>query len=90
MPEDRRRFSSTSSFDIRVAVLGYVSAGKSTVLNALLQGKYTEVAMRRTMAGVNSFRNVSSNEANSSSSSNHHRSTVDHHNRQREGPYYYY
>jgi small GTP-binding protein len=44
------------SFDIQVALLGNVSAGKSTVLNALLQGKYSEVAMRRTTAGVNFFR----------------------------------
>jgi ribosome biogenesis GTPase A len=28
----------TQAFEIRVALLGYVSAGKSTVLNALLQG----------------------------------------------------
>jgi GTPase SAR1 family protein len=44
------------TFEIKVALLGYVSAGKSTVLNAMLQGKYSEVAMRRTTAGVNLFR----------------------------------
>jgi small GTP-binding protein len=44
------------SFEIKVALLGYVSAGKSTVLNALLQGKFSQVAMRRTTAGVNKFR----------------------------------
>jgi small GTP-binding protein len=44
------------TFDVKVALLGNVSAGKSTVLNALLQGKYSEVAMRRATAGVNFFR----------------------------------
>jgi GTPase Era involved in 16S rRNA processing len=46
----------TVTFEIKVALLGYVSAGKSTVLNALLSGKFSEVAMRRTTAGVNFFR----------------------------------
>jgi GTPase SAR1 family protein len=46
----------TPTFEIRVALLGYVSAGKSTVLNALLQGKYAQVGMRRTTAGVHQFR----------------------------------
>jgi small GTP-binding protein len=46
----------TQTFDIRVALLGYVSAGKSTVLNAMLQKKCSQVAMRRTTAGVNLFR----------------------------------
>jgi small GTP-binding protein len=45
-----------TSFDIRVALLGYVSAGKSTVLNALLQGKHSAVGKRRSTAGVNFFR----------------------------------
>lgn len=44
------------SFVIRVAVLGHVSARKSTVVNALLQGKFSQVGMRRTTEGVNSFR----------------------------------
>jgi GTPase SAR1 family protein len=44
------------TFEIRVALLGYVSAGKSTVLNALLQGKFSKVGMRRTTAGVHHFR----------------------------------
>lgn len=44
------------SFELRVAVLGHVSAGKSTVINALLQGKFSQVGLRRTTAGVNSFR----------------------------------
>jgi predicted GTPase len=43
-------------FEIKVALLGYVSAGKSTVLNALLQDTFSEVAMRRTTVGVNYFR----------------------------------
>jgi GTPase SAR1 family protein len=42
--------------EIKVALLGHVSAGKSTVINALLQGKFAEVGMRRTTAGINSFR----------------------------------
>jgi small GTP-binding protein len=46
----------TPTFEIKVALLGYVSAGKSTVLNALLQAKFSQVAMRRTTAGVNKFR----------------------------------
>lgn len=43
-------------FEIRVALVGYVSVGKSTVLNALLGDKFSEVNMRRTTAGVNCFR----------------------------------
>ena len=46
----------TPDFEINVALLGNVSAGKSTVLNALLKDKYSEVAMKRTTAGVNYFR----------------------------------
>jgi GTPase SAR1 family protein len=42
-------------FQIRVALVGYVSVGKSTVINALLSDKYSEVNMRRTTAGVNFF-----------------------------------
>jgi len=42
-------------FEIKVALLGNVSAGKSTVLNALLKDKFSEVAMKRTTAGVNYF-----------------------------------
>eukprot|EP00934_Nitzschia_sp_Nitz4_P001202 Nitzschia sp. Nitz4//scaffold62_size106224//10836//12545//NITZ4_004341-RA/size106224-processed-gene-0.45-mRNA-1//-1//CDS//3329555811//1202//frame0 len=44
------------SFEIKVAVIGPVSAGKSTLINALLLGKYCEVSIRRTTAGVNLFR----------------------------------
>jgi small GTP-binding protein len=43
-------------FDINVAVVGNVSAGKSTLLNALLRAKYSEVSMKRTTAGINYFR----------------------------------
>jgi GTPase SAR1 family protein len=45
-------------------LLGYVSVGKTTVLNALLQDKFSEVSMRRTTAGVNFFR-VSATPSNS-------------------------
>ena len=44
------------TFEIRVALIGYVSVGKTTVLNALLGAKYAEVAMKRTTAVVNNFR----------------------------------
>ena len=44
------------TFEIKIALLGYVSVGKTTVLNALLRDKYGEVSMRRTTAGVNYFR----------------------------------
>ena len=47
-------------FEIRVAVIGYVSVGKTTVINALLGNEYGEVAMKRTTAVVNSFRISSS------------------------------
>jgi len=47
---------STASFEIRVALIGYVSVGKTTILNALLRDKYSEVSMKRTTAGVNLFR----------------------------------
>lgn len=43
-------------FEIRVAVIGYVSVGKTTVINALFGNEYGEVSMRRTTAVVNSFR----------------------------------
>lgn len=44
------------TFEIRVAFVGYVSVGKTTVINALFGAKYSEVSMRRTTAVVNSFR----------------------------------
>jgi GTPase SAR1 family protein len=43
-------------FEIRIAVLGYVLAGKTTVINALLRDQYGQVGMKRTTAGVNYFR----------------------------------
>jgi GTPase SAR1 family protein len=52
------------TFEIKVALLGYVSVGKTTVLNALLQDKFSEVSMRRTTAGVNFFR-ISTRKTNS-------------------------
>ncbi|CAB9529759.1 Nuclear protein 96 (Partial), partial [Seminavis robusta] len=42
--------------EIKIALLGNVSAGKTTVLNALFKQKYGEVSMKRTTAGVNYFR----------------------------------
>jgi predicted GTPase len=48
--------SVSKPFDLNVAIIGNVSAGKSTLLNALLRAKYSEVAMKRTTAGVNYFR----------------------------------
>jgi GTP-binding protein EngB required for normal cell division len=44
------------TFEIKVAFCGNVNAGKSTLVNALLQQKYSEVSMDRTTLGVNSFR----------------------------------
>ena len=46
----------TYDFEIKVAVIGYVSVGKSTVLNALFGRKYSDVAMRRATAAINHFR----------------------------------
>uniref|UniRef100_A0A6U3CFX6 Dynamin N-terminal domain-containing protein n=1 Tax=Entomoneis paludosa TaxID=265537 RepID=A0A6U3CFX6_9STRA len=43
-------------FEIKVALIGYVSVGKTTFLNALLKDKYSEVSMKRTTAGINKFR----------------------------------
>ena len=42
--------------EIRVALIGYVSVGKTTVLNALFGDRYGEVSMQRTTAVVNNFR----------------------------------
>ena len=42
-------------FEIKVALIGYVSVGKTTVLNALFREKFGEVSMRRTTAAVNFF-----------------------------------
>jgi GTPase SAR1 family protein len=43
-------------FEIRVGVIGYVSVGKTTVINALFGAAYGEVSMKRTTAVVNAFR----------------------------------
>jgi small GTP-binding protein len=50
------RSISPTMFEIRVAVIGYVSVGKTTLINALFGKEYGEVAMKRTTAVVNSFR----------------------------------
>jgi GTPase SAR1 family protein len=42
-------------FEIKVAFIGNVSAGKTTVINALFRDKFGEVSMKRTTAGVNEF-----------------------------------
>jgi GTPase SAR1 family protein len=57
------------TYEIKVAVLGYVSVGKTTVLNALLRDKYGEVAMRRTTAAINYFRISTSSPAPTSPNS---------------------
>ena len=44
------------SFEIKVALLGHVSVGKTTVLNALFRDKFSEVSKKRTTAGINHFR----------------------------------
>jgi GTPase SAR1 family protein len=46
----------TDKFEIRVALVGYVSVGKTTVLNAIFRDKFSEVAQKRTTAGINFFR----------------------------------
>ena len=43
------------TFEIKVALIGNVSAGKTTVMNALFRDKFGEVSMKRTTAGVNYF-----------------------------------
>jgi GTPase SAR1 family protein len=57
------------TFEIKVAVIGPVSVGKSTLINALLVGKYSEVSIQRTTAGVNFFRLSPPSEDGSASSS---------------------
>jgi small GTP-binding protein len=48
-------FDSLTDFHIKVALIGYVSVGKTTILNALLRDKYGEVAMGRATASVNYY-----------------------------------
>ena len=38
--------------EIKVSILGHVSVGKTTVLNALLRDKFSEVAKKRTTASI--------------------------------------
>jgi len=38
--------------------IGNVSAGKTTIMNALFRDKFSDVSMKRTTAGVNFFRIV--------------------------------
>jgi GTP-binding protein EngB required for normal cell division len=44
------------AFEIRVAFVGNTNTGKSTLIDALLQGKYSEVALGGATKGVNAFR----------------------------------
>ena len=46
----------SQAFEIKVGLLGHVSVGKTTGLNALFQEKFSEVSMKRTTAGINLFR----------------------------------
>jgi len=46
----------SQSFEIKVAIVGHVSVGKTTVLNALLGEKFSEVSMRKATSGINHFR----------------------------------
>jgi small GTP-binding protein len=48
-------FDSLTDFHIKVALIGYVSVGKTTILNALLRDKFGEVAMGRATASVNYY-----------------------------------
>lgn len=60
--------TTTPPFEINVALIGYVSVGKTTLLNALLKDKYSEVSMKRCTAGINKFRIVNKLEEASNSS----------------------
>lgn len=46
---------SNCTFKIKIALLGHVSVGKTTLLNALLGDKFSEVSKKRTTAGINHF-----------------------------------
>ena len=63
-PRPLNMTKSTGAFHIRVAILGHVSVGKTTVLNALLGDKFSEVAKKRTTAGINHFKIVSTTNEN--------------------------
>lgn len=45
-----------SVFEIKVALLGFVSVGKTTILNAIFREQYSEVGKQRKTAAVNHFR----------------------------------
>ena len=45
----------SNKFALKIAVIGHVSVGKSTLLNAIFGGKFSEVSKRRTTAGINHF-----------------------------------
>ncbi|GAX16055.1 hypothetical protein FisN_20Hu270 [Fistulifera solaris] len=49
----------SANTDIKIALIGHVSVGKTTVLNALFRDKFGEVSMKRTTAGINYFRIIS-------------------------------
>eukprot|EP00980_Cylindrotheca_fusiformis_P016291 scaffold4841_cov132-Cylindrotheca_fusiformis.AAC.4 len=45
----------SKTFEIKVAFIGNVSAGKTTIINALFRDQFGEVSMKRTTAGVHEF-----------------------------------
>ena len=45
----------SKKFNINIAIIGHVSVGKTTLLNAVLGDKFSEVNKRRTTAGVSHF-----------------------------------
>jgi GTPase SAR1 family protein len=58
----------TCNFEIKVALLGNVSAGKTTLLNALCRDEFGEISRKQTTAGINYFRiHAPINDTNSSS-----------------------
>ncbi|CAJ1957799.1 unnamed protein product [Cylindrotheca closterium] len=60
--DDPPPMKSPPTFQIKVALIGNVSAGKTTVVNALFRDKFGEVSMKRTTAGINEFAISSRNE----------------------------
>lgn len=45
----------SGNFSLNIALIGHVSVGKTTLLNAILGEKFAEVSKRRTTAGINHF-----------------------------------